>query len=113
MQEDEHERNKFRSPEKIATTLDHLPTDCLTSVLAFGEPREVWKQRLTNWRWRTAVLSALAQTRACSISYAFSLQALVDLCPNIAHVAHLEPELKSRFNSKVSENLFSRVKDHS
>ena len=79
---------KMRRNSKATTILD-LYTDCLVSVLAFGEPLEMWDQRLTYSHWRKAVPIALSQVA----SYEFDglperhlIRRVVDLCPNLTTI---------------------------
>ena len=97
-------KNTLRSSNSKATTnLLDLYTDGFVSILSFGEPLEMWEQRLTCSRWRETV--SVARLRVTAYSFDIESPSLldekgrqeeeyesrrvrqvVDLCPNLTVV---------------------------
>ena len=79
-------KRKLRSS---MTTINDLYTDCLASILGFGEPPETWDQRLTCSYWHEAVPIALSRVTTINFGYCDDgdlVERVVDLCPNLTIV---------------------------
>ena len=77
-----------KQPECQWTPFTNFSIDCLTVVLSFSRPLEIWHSRLTCSFWRKAVPSALKKfTDIKSKDYKYEegrfITRIVELCPNI------------------------------
>ena len=92
MAEHQKERAQMLTEEKT-TTVHNLNSDCFLSILAFGNPLDLWEQRLTCSDWHDVVPVALSRVihidesiirrDGNTVLKSDLIRQVVDLCPNL------------------------------